>query len=155
MENCPAISSSSSSSSFFQKIFSLPSHSRGCYLITSDVLSQLPEIKTIEIGLLNLFLQHTSASLCINENYDEDVKIDMETTLNRIVPEGKQLYKHLMEGKDDMPAHVKSALIGVSVIIPITKGALNLGTWQGIWLCEHRDAKNSRTIVATIQGKLY
>lgn len=139
---------------FFQKTFSLPSKSRGCYLITPEILSNLPEIKNYEVGLLNLFLQHTSASICINENYDSDVRADMETALNRIAPEGKGLYTHTLEGKDDMPAHIKSALFGVSLTIPITKGALNLGTWQGIWLCEHRDAKQTRTMVATIQGKL-
>lgn len=144
----------SNNSSFSQKVFTLPCYSRGCYLITPEILKNVSEIKNYEIGLLNLFLQHTSASLCLSENYDPDVRVDMETGLNRIAPEDEKLYTHTIEGKDDMPAHIKSALMGVSLVIPITKGALNLGTWQGIWLCEHRNAKHSRTIVATIQGKL-
>ena len=97
-------------------------------------------------------MKHTSASLTLNENYDSDVKLDMETILNRIVPEDPKLYRHTMEGKDDMPAHAKSTIAGVSHSIPITNGTLNMGTWQGIWLCEHRDHPHSRTIVATLNG---
>ncbi|KAF2629228.1 UPF0047-domain-containing protein [Macroventuria anomochaeta] len=142
--------------SWFQKQFTLPSRSRGSYLITDTILKELPEIKNYKTGLLNLFIQHTSCALSLNENWDEDVRADMSTALDRIVPEDKKgqgLYRHDAEGSDDMPAHVKSALIGASVTIPITNGRLNTGTWQGIWYLEFRDMKHSRKIVATIQGE--
>ena len=137
---------------WFQKTLALKSKKRGCHLITSEITSSLPELDKIKIGLLHLFLQHTSASICLNENYDSDVRLDMEDSINRIVPEDTKLYRHTMEGKDDMPAHIKSCLIGASLSIPITNGKLALGTWQGIWLCEHRDGSHSRNIVATING---
>lgn len=137
---------------YYQKELTFRKLKRGCHLVTSQIESELPEIKTISTGLLNLLLMHTSASLCVNENYDPDVRVDMETTLNRIVPEGSGLYTHTSEGKDDMPAHVKTALLGVSVTLPITGGKLNLGTWQGVWLCEHRDGTHDRTIMATVHG---
>lgn len=135
-----------------QRTFSLKSKKRGCHLITSEIESNIPEIKKFRIGLLNLFLQHTSASLCLNENYDTDVRADMEDALNRVVPEDNKLYRHTMEGKDDMPAHAKSALVGVTLTIPIKDGHMQLGTWQGIWLCEHRDGSHTRSIVATLNG---
>lgn len=135
-----------------QKTITLKAHKRGCHLITSEITSNLPELKNYKVGLLNLFLQHTSASLCLNENYDSDVRLDMEDSFNRIVPENNKLYRHTIEGSDDMPAHIKSALVGASITIPITDGALNLGTWQGVWLCEHRDGSHTRNIVATING---
>lgn len=141
-----------------QKEFSLPSLSRGCHLITDKIVEGIPEIKNYQIGILHLFLQHTSASLSLNENWDPDVRKDFEESINKIAPEGKH-YRHSCEGPDDMPAHIKSSLIGVifslnkaSISIPITNGKLNLGTWQGIWLCEHRDGKRSRNLVATING---
>jgi len=139
-----------------QKQFTLPSRSRGSYLITDTILKELPEIKNYKTGLLNLFIQHTSCALSLNENWDEDVRADMSTALDRIVPEDKKgqgLYLHDAEGSDDMPAHVKSALVGASVTIPITNGKLNTGTWQGIWYLEFRDMKHSRKIVATVQGE--
>ncbi|USP72885.1 hypothetical protein yc1106_00159 [Curvularia clavata] len=139
-----------------QKTFTLPSRSRGCYLVTDHVLKEVPEIKQYKTGLLNLFVQHTSCALSLNENYDEDVRADMGTALDRIVPEDKKgqgLYLHDAEGSDDMPAHVKSALVGASVTIPITNGRLNTGTWQGIWYLEFRDSKHTRKVVATIQGE--
>lgn len=139
-----------------QKQFTLPSRSRGSYLITDTILKELPEIKNYKTGLLNLFIQHTSCALSLNENWDEDVRADMSTALDRIVPEDKKgqgLYRHDAEGSDDMPAHVKSALVGASVTIPITNGRLNTGTWQGIWYLEFRDMKHSRKVVATIQGE--
>ncbi|KAJ4308505.1 hypothetical protein N0V94_009327 [Neodidymelliopsis sp. IMI 364377] len=142
--------------SWFQKQFTLPSRSRGSYLVTDTVLKELPEIKDYKTGLLNLFIQHTSCALSLNENYDEDVRTDMTASLDRIVPEtkkGERLYIHDAEGPDDMPAHIKSALVGASVTIPITNGRLNTGTWQGIWYLEFRDMKHSRKIVATIQGE--
>ncbi|KAF2203784.1 hypothetical protein GQ43DRAFT_438513 [Delitschia confertaspora ATCC 74209] len=141
--------------SWAQKTLSLPSRSRGSYLITKDIESQLPEISNYKVGLLNLFVQHTSCALSLNENWDEDVRADMSDALDRIVPEDKKggMYRHDAEGSDDMPAHVKSALIGASVTIPIRDGRLALGTWQGIWYLEFRAARHSRKVVATIQGE--
>ncbi|KAF4555098.1 Hypothetical protein D9617_3g021680 [Elsinoe fawcettii] len=141
--------------SWFQKQFTLPSKSRGSYLITDEVLKQVPEIGQYKVGILNLFLQHTSAALSLNENWDSDVRTDMSNALDRIVPEDRKgdLYIHSCEGPDDMPAHVKSALIGASVSIPISNGKLATGTWQGIWYLEFRAAKHSRKVVATIQGE--
>ncbi|OCK75897.1 UPF0047-domain-containing protein [Lepidopterella palustris CBS 459.81] len=142
--------------SWTQKTLTLPSKSRGSYLITDTIVSQLPELKNYKVGLLNLFVQHTSCALSLNENWDEDVRMDMSDSLDRIVPEdkgGKGLYRHDAEGSDDMPAHVKSALIGASVTIPISNGKLATGTWQGIWYLEFRAARHSRKVVATIQGE--
>jgi secondary thiamine-phosphate synthase enzyme len=124
---------------------------RGCHLITATIVAGLPEISSIRIGFLHCFLLHTSASLTINENTDPDVLLDMETSLNRIVPES-QSFRHTMEGSDDMPAHVKSSLLGCSLTVPITDRELALGTWQGIYLCEHRDQATARTIVLTAHG---
>ncbi|KAK3375418.1 hypothetical protein B0H63DRAFT_278791 [Podospora didyma] len=150
-------SSSSLTMSWSQKQFTLPSRSRGSYLITDLVIKELPEIRSYKVGLLNLFVQHTSCALSLNENWDEDVRADMSDTLDRIVPEagpkGEALYRHDAEGPDDLPAHVKSALIGASVTIPIKDGKLCTGTWQGIWYLEFRAAKHSRRVVATIQGE--
>lgn len=139
---------------WFQKTFTLPTRSRGSYLITDDVLAQLPEIKDYRVGLLNLFIQHTSCALSLNENWDEDVRSDMSDALDRIAPEDKKgnLYRHSAEGLDDMPAHIKSALVGASVTIPIKDGRLATGTWQGIWHLEFRASRHSRKVVATIQG---
>ncbi|KAI8933133.1 hypothetical protein NX059_009774 [Plenodomus lindquistii] len=142
--------------SWFQKSLTLPSRSRGSYLVTDHITKELPQIKEYKTGLLNLFIQHTSCALSLNENYDQDVRADMTDALDRIVPEdtkGTGLYRHNDEGSDDMPAHVKSALIGASVTIPITNGRLNTGTWQGIWYLEFRDVKHTRKVVATIQGE--
>jgi len=126
---------------------------RGFHLITREILDAIPQIEQIQIGLLHVFLQHTSASLTINENADPDVRTDMETAFNRIVPEN-QTFVHTIEGPDDMPAHVKSSMLGASLMIPINKGSLELGTWQGIYLCEHRNAATARTLVLTLQGKI-
>ena len=137
---------------WFQKEIKLTNYSRGCHYITDTVVKNLPELKQYKIGILHLFMQHTSASLTLNENYDSDVKVDMEMILNTIIPENLK-YKHSCEGPDDMPAHGKHALLGGhSVSIPITNGTLNLGTWQGIWFCEHRNNKSNRKVIATIQG---
>jgi len=111
----------------------------------------MPEIKSIRVGLFHLFIQHTSASLTINENADRDVRTDFETAMNRAVPESLP-YVHTIEGPDDMPAHVKASLLGASVSIPISRGKLALGSWQGIYLCEHRDAASARNLVATLHG---
>jgi len=136
----------------FQKQIKLPAYSRGFHLITNNVINSLPEISQIEIGFLNIFIKHTSASLTINENADPTVRTDFESHLNIMVPENEPYYIHNYEGSDDMPAHIKTSLMGSSVQIPITNGKLNLGIWQGIYLCEHRNHGGSRTIVITAFG---
>jgi secondary thiamine-phosphate synthase enzyme len=136
---------------FFQHEISLPAYSRGFHLITGVVEKAIPEVKEIKTGLLQVFIKHTSASLTINENADPTVRIDFENHFNKMVPENAS-YKHDAEGPDDMPAHIKSSVLGSSVTIPITNGRLNTGTWQGIYLCEHRDHGGSRKIVITAFG---
>jgi secondary thiamine-phosphate synthase enzyme len=128
--------------------FSLPEYQRGFHIITSQVLNQIKELP--EMGVLHLFIQHTSAGLIINENADSTVLTDFESSFNHIVKENEPFYKHTYEGSDDMPAHIKSTLVGSSISIPITNHQLNLGTWQGIYLCEFRNNGGSRKIVATI-----
>jgi secondary thiamine-phosphate synthase enzyme len=128
--------------------FSLMHKRRGFHLVTDEVVMNLPHLPSV--GLLNLFIKHTSAALTINENADPDVRIDLEAIFNKLVAEREPFYVHMMEGNDDMPAHAKSTLSGVSISIPITGGRLNLGTWQGIYLCEFRNNGGSRRIVATI-----
>lgn len=137
---------------WIQRKIALKPQPRGFQLVTGEVLSHLPELREIETGLLHLFLQHTSASLSINENADPDVPLDLESAYSDIAPENFP-YRHTCEGPDDMPAHVKSSMIGAGLTIPITEGRLNLGTWQGIYLCEHRNRGGSRKIVATIWGE--
>lgn len=134
-----------------QTEFSLAAKCRGCHLVTHEVLDNLPK-PLPKMGMLNLFVKHTSCALSINENADPDVRTDMEKILNRMVKENEPYYDHTLEGADDMPAHAKSSLIGVSITIPITNGRLNLGTWQGIYLCEFRNYGGLRKIVATIYG---
>lgn len=131
-----------------QVTFSLPSYSRGYHIITDQVMRQLPRLP--EKGLLHLFIQHTSAALTINENADPDVRIDFEAIFNHIVPENLPFLQHTIEGPDDMPAHIKAAMMGSSITIPITNHQLNLGTWQGIYLCEFRNNGGQRRLVATI-----
>ena len=126
---------------------------RGFHLVTDAVREAMPEIAEIRVGLLHVFTRHTSASLTINENADPSVRADYETSMNRLVPEGPDGYTHTIEGPDDMPAHIKASLMGASVQIPITEGRLNLGTWQGIYFCEHRDRGGPRTLVITLQGE--
>jgi len=138
---------------YFQKEIKLKQYSRGFHLITKEIISAIPEIHNISIGQLHIFIKHTSASLTINENADPTVRTDFESHLNVLVPEDASYYKHTYEGSDDMPAHIKSSLMGVSVQIPITKGKLNLGIWQGIYLCEHRDYGSSRQIILTAFGE--
>ena len=128
--------------------FDLQSGRRGFHLITGEILRNLPPLP--EVGLLHLFIKHTSAGLSINENADPDVRMDMESIFNHLVKEREPYYQHTLEGNDDMPAHAKSSIIGTSVTIPITNGKLNLGTWQGIYLCEFRDYGSNRQMVATI-----
>lgn len=138
--------------SWFQKDIKLKPRSQGCYLIDDEILSNLPELRDYKIGMLNLFMQHTSAGLILNENYDPDVRTDMKNALARIAPEGEN-YLHNDEGSDDMPAHVRSAVVGVSVNIPVKDGHLRTGTWQGIYLAEFRNYRHTRTVVATINGE--
>ena len=133
-----------------QTTFSLTAKRRGCHLITHEIIKRLAQLP--ETGLLNLFVQHTSCALTINENADPDVRFDMEQIMNRLVKENEPYYEHTMEGADDMPAHAKCSLFGTSLTIPITNGKLNLGTWQGIYLCEFRNYGGERRIVATIYG---
>ncbi len=129
---------------------SLPAFSRGFHLITHLITAKLPDLP--EAGLLHLFIKHTSAGLCINENADPTVLTDFETVFNRLVPENQQYYRHTSEGSDDMPAHIKSVLSGSGITVPVTSGKLNLGTWQGIYLCEFRNHGGNRRLVATISG---
>jgi secondary thiamine-phosphate synthase enzyme len=136
-----------------QKELALKPYRRGFHLITNDILQLLPELSTIKAGILQVFIKHTSASLTVNENADPTVRQDFETRFNKIVPEGMSYYIHDDEGPDDMPAHIKSSLLGCSVSVPITSGRLNLGTWQGIYLCEHRNHGGSRKLVITIIGE--
>lgn len=130
----------------------LPPQQRGFHLVTDAVLDALPEVSTIQTGLLHVFIQHTSASISINENADPDVPADLERAFNAIAPEDFP-YRHTVEGPDDMPAHVKSALLGSSISIPIHAGSLCLGTWQGIYLCEHRNHAGPRKLVLTLHGE--
>ena len=131
--------------------FDLQSRKRGFHLITGEVLRNLPPLP--KVGLLHLFIKHTSAGLSINENADPDVRVDMESIFNHLIKEREPYYQHTLEGDDDMPAHAKSSIIGTTVTVPITNGKLNLGTWQGIYLCEFRDYGGNRRIVATISGE--
>lgn len=123
---------------------------RGCHLVTNEIARQLPELP--QKGLLHLFVKHTSCALSINENADPDVRRDMKSILDRMIKENEPYYMHTLEGSDDMPAHAKASVIGTSITIPVTNGKLNLGTWQGIYLCEFRDNGGPRKIVATVMG---
>ena len=138
---------------WLQKTIRLTTKSRGFHLITDEVSRQLPDLSQMETGLLHLFIQHSSASLTINENADPTVRSDMEAHFNKFVPENAPYYRHTCEGSDDMPAHIKASTLGNSLTLPISQGRLNLGTWQGIYLGEHRDYGGNRKIVATIQGQ--
>jgi len=135
-----------------QTRFQLPAYPRGFHLITREVLSAAPAIDDLEVGLLHLFIRHTSASLAINENADPNVASDLARHFDVLAPERAPYYQHCEEGDDDMPAHIKSVLTGSELAIPISDGRLDLGTWQGIFLCEHRDHGGRRSLVATVQG---
>lgn len=137
---------------FHQKEINLPAKKRGFHIITDIILSAIPELKNMKVGQLHVFIKHTSAGLTINENADSSVRVDFESHINKMVPENAPYYTHTFEGSDDMPAHIKSSLMGSSVQIPVTNGKLNLGTWQGIYLCEHRNYGGSRKIVITLFG---
>jgi len=138
---------------WIQKEIKLQAKSRGFHLVTNEILNQLPELRNFKVGLLNIFIKHTSASLSINENADPTVRQDFESYFNRAVPEDEPYYKHMDEGSDDITAHLKSSILGSSLSIPITAGKLNVGIWQGIYLCEHRNYGGSRSIVVTAQGE--
>ncbi|MFH1194732.1 MAG: secondary thiamine-phosphate synthase enzyme YjbQ [bacterium] len=138
---------------WLQKEITLKPRKRGFHIITHEIESQLPELKNIKTGIANIFIQHTSASLTINENVSPDVRIDMESYFNKMVPENAPYYEHTLEGADDMPAHIKSSILGQSLTIPVTNGQFNLGTWQGIYLCEHRNYGGTRKIIITINGE--
>lgn len=137
---------------WIQKEIKLSPKPRGYHIVTDEILQEIPEIKDIETGLVHIFIQHTSAGLTINENADPSVRRDFESHFNRSVPEDTSLYEHTLEGTDDMTSHIKSSLLGSSVSIPITNGRFNLGTWQGVYLCEHRNLGGSRKLVITLNG---
>ena len=137
---------------WIQKKINLLPKPRGFHIITNDILKNITELKDFRIGILQLFLKHTSASLTINENADQTVRTDFESHFNNMIPENQSYYQHNFEGPDDMPAHLKASILGSSISIPITNGKLSLGTWQGIYLCEHRNHGTERKLIATIQG---
>lgn len=137
----------------FQKEITLTPYPRGFHLITHEIENKFQELNDIKVGLLHVFIKHTSASLTLNENADPTVRNDFESHFNKMVPENMPYYKHNYEGDDDMPAHIKTSLLGNSISIPITNGTINAGTWQGIYLCEHRDYGGSRKIVLTVYGE--
>ncbi|KAA0889446.1 secondary thiamine-phosphate synthase enzyme YjbQ [Pusillimonas sp. ANT_WB101] len=138
---------------WFQKELTLVERPRGFHLVTQELVGQLPELASVNVGLMHVFIQHTSASLTINENADPTVRGDFERYFNRAVPENQPYYEHTYEGSDDLPAHIKSSLLGASVSVPVWRGRLRLGTWQGIYLCEHRNYGGPRTVVVTLQGE--
>lgn len=136
-----------------QQKVTLQPRSRGFHIITDDILSELPNLHKIQCGIAHIFIKHTSASLTINENADPSVRKDFKTHFKRMIPEDMSLYEHTLEGPDDMTAHIKSSLLGSSVSVPITDGTFNLGTWQGIFLCEHRNNGGARKLLITLNGK--
>jgi secondary thiamine-phosphate synthase enzyme len=137
---------------FFQKNIQLGARTRGFHLVTNEISSSFDEIRQLKTGLLQVFILHTSASLTLNENADPSVRKDLESHFNALVPERQTYYTHTYEGDDDMPAHIKASLLGSSLLIPITNGRMNLGTWQGVYLCEHRDYGGSRKLILTAWG---
>src|SRR5690348_8814775 len=136
-----------------QRVIELDPRPRGFHLVTREVAGALPELGDVGVGLLHLLIQHTSASLTLNENASPDVRRDFESHLNAVVPEDAPYWTHTDEGPDDMPAHIKASLMGPSLTLPVARGRLALGTWQGIYLCEHRDRGGARRLVATLQGE--
>ena len=138
---------------WLQKEIRLKARDRGFHLVTTEILSQLPELKEVRVGLVHIFIQHTSASLTLNENADPTVRGDFERFLNRTVPENEPYFQHTLEGADDMPAHLKASLLGNSLTLPIKEGQLNIGIWQGIYLGEHRDYGGPRQLVITLNGE--
>ena len=141
--------------SWFQKKITLKKRDRGFHIITDEILQQISEISDYKSGIINIFIMHTSASITINENADSTVREDFESHFNKYVPENALYYKHTLEGSDDMPAHIKASIIGNNITLPITNGNLALGTWQGIYLCEHRDHSYNRKLTVTINGEKF
>ena len=139
--------------SWYQREIRLNPYPRGFHLITREIVEGLPELKGIRTGLLHIFIRHTSAGLTLNENADPSVRVDFERHINEMVPEGAPYYTHTLEGPDDMPAHIKASLMGSSLLLPVSSGKLNLGTWQGVYLCEHRNHASGRHLVLTLQGE--
>ena len=137
---------------WFQKEITIQPKSRGFHLITQEIMTLIPEISNYQIGIMHIFIIHTSASLTINENADSTVRDDLESHFRHFVPEDTDYYTHTFEGKDDMPAHIKSTIIGNSISVPLTNGKLNLGIWQGIYLCEHRNNASKRKLIITLIG---
>lgn len=137
---------------WFQHRIVLQARPRGFHLVTREIVDAVPELGDVHVGLLHLLIQHTSASLALNENASPDVRRDFETYFNQIVPQDARYWTHTLEGSDDMPAHIKASLLGPSLTLPVARGRLALGTWQGIYLCEHRDHGGSRSVVATLFG---
>jgi secondary thiamine-phosphate synthase enzyme len=138
---------------WLQRTVRLPSKPRGFHLVTGEVIEALPELERLSVGLLHLLIQHTSASLTLNENASAEVRRDFESWFDQAVPEGAPYWTHTLEGADVMPAHIKAALLGPSLTLPVSEGRLALGTWQGIYLCEHRDRGGPRSLVATVWGE--
>ena len=138
---------------WYQTQITLSAKSRGFHIITDEVLKEIPEIENISKGIAHIFIQHTSASLTINENADPSVRRDFATHFKRMVPEDTSMYEHTLEGPDDMTSHIKSSILGHSLSIPITNGKFNFGTWQGIYLCEHRNNGGNRRLVVTLHGE--
>ncbi|HEU4463143.1 MAG TPA: secondary thiamine-phosphate synthase enzyme YjbQ [Solirubrobacterales bacterium] len=138
---------------WLQRTIGLSARPRGFHLVTAEVEEALPELAQVEVGLLHLLIQHTSASLALNEDASADVRRDFESWFDQAVPEGAPYWTHTLEGDDDMPAHIKAALLGPSLTLPLSRGRLALGTWQGIYLCEHRDHGGPRSVVATVWGE--
>ena len=139
---------------WYQSTFRLPPHKRGFHLVTHLIQENMPpEARQLKVGLAHVFIHHTSAGLTLNENADPTVRVDFESHFNKMVPENAPYYRHNYEGPDDMPAHIKASLLGSSVSLPITNGRFNTGTWQGIYLCEHRNHAGGRTITVTVQGE--
>jgi secondary thiamine-phosphate synthase enzyme len=138
---------------WIQKEITLPPKRRGFHLVTDEILNEVPVLAGVAIGMCHLFIQHTSASLAINENADPDVRRDMESYFSQVAPENEPYFTHILEGADDMPAHLKAVILGESLVIPIANGRLKMGLWQGIYLCEHRNQAGSRTIIITINGE--
>lgn len=137
---------------WFQHTLTLPPKRRGFHLVTREVVAAVPELAQVRVGLLHVWIQHTSASLTVNENASPDVRRDFERYFNHAVPDGWPEFEHTLEGRDDMPAHIKASVLGPSLTLPVSAGRLALGTWQGIYLCEHRDRASARRLVLTLQG---
>lgn len=138
---------------WMQRHITLQPQRRGFHLVTREVVEQLPELRQFRVGLMHVFIQHTSASLSLNENADPDVRHDFEAHFNAMVPENQPYYNHTIEGPDDMPAHIKASLLGSGVLVPVADGRLSLGTWQGLYLCEHRNSGGPRRLVVTLFGE--